>query len=301
MKVSQINNVNYKQKVNAKPNYNSFISFGGKIIKVEDKVNSARKFYNLVGEKFNSVEDYFKEKVLGPKKTKIGMGLEVKNKLPANKMNESASVIPRIKFPQPEFKMDYKTVIEDLKNGKEIDEKWLKNNFDFLKQYYLLKDERTLNITHARDINRNRGKFLNLAVHDFTKEKAEYIKSIMPMLMKRDKEMRIKGLEAIEKYGTMDDINKIGLYFGEHDEEIVRPFVKAIISVGEPNKDGAAIASFLEWTKHTWSKETLILMSDGISKLGGLKDVEPLQKLLTNSDPEVVKSAQAAINASNRV
>ena len=75
--------------------------------------------------------------------------------------------------------------------------------------------------------------------------KVSYIKEIWPYLAIADKSKNIAALEAISKYGTAKDIDKLPtIHILTKDQDMIKAVCKTVREVGEP-KDFRIVAKFL--------------------------------------------------------
>ena len=147
-------------------------------------------------------------------------------------------------IPQPNFSMDYDRVLSDLEKIETIDKKWVKNNTPALKAAFGYKDAEMSDHffdIQVSEINRDRSKYIQ-AVKEFqTDEKAKYINKIWdefldvnPPFKPVNKEKNILGLQALQKYGTRDDLLKLDVnYQLSKDSDIMKEYAKLIGKVGK--------------------------------------------------------------------
>ena len=146
-------------------------------------------------------------------------------------------------IPVPNFSMDYDRVLSDLKNIETIDIKWVKNNTPVLKAAFGYKDAEMSDHffkIQAAEINRNRNIYIQDVKNLQTKEKAEYITGIWdefldvnPPYKPVNKEKNILGLQALQKYGTREDMLKLNdEYQLSKDSDIMKEYAKLVGNVG---------------------------------------------------------------------
>ena len=138
----------------------------------------------------------------------------------------------------------------------------------------------------------------------YAKEKKAYVDSIMPYLYKRDKQLKIKAIEAIEKYGSWEHGDKLGLFLGKRDEDIVVPVVRAIAATGGP-RQALLINAFIRNPRTEYkSVNTYIEILDAMAKIGDMKKIDksahkiitaPLQRLKHHENPEIAKKANETL------
>ena len=138
-------------------------------------------------------------------------------------------------IPQPNFSMDYDRVLSDLEKIETIDKKWIKNNTPALKAAFGYKDAEMSDHffdIQVSEINRDRSKYIQ-AVKEFqTDEKAKYINKIWdefldvnPPFKPVNKEKNILGLQALQKYGTREDMLKLDVnYQLSKDSDIMKEY-----------------------------------------------------------------------------
>ncbi|NLF82365.1 MAG: HEAT repeat domain-containing protein [Candidatus Gastranaerophilales bacterium] len=108
--------------------------------------------------------------------------------------------------------------------------------------------------------------------------------------------MNIKALNAIEKYGTSEHLEKFGgLYLGKEDEELIRPFVRTAAAIGKPVEHSFYIFEWLIDPNYKLSTETYKEIFKGIEKIGvkpGLYKYLPnvFNKVSTSPDDELAKA-----------
>ena len=138
----------------------------------------------------------------------------------------------------------------------------------------------------------------------YAKEKKAYVDSIMPYLYKRDKQLKIKAIEAIEKYGSWEHGDKLGLFLGKRDEDIVVPVVRAIAATGKKD-DALLITSFIEDINDVYTTDTFKKILSCAAKLGNVKGwreqdanvlLDPIRRLTKSDNKEVAQAAQDALN-----
>ena len=146
-------------------------------------------------------------------------------------------------IPQPNFSMDYDRVLSDLEKIETIDKKWVKNNTPALKAAFGYKDAEMSDHffdIQVSEINRDRSKYIQ-AVKEFqTDEKAKYINKIWdefldvnPPFKPVNKEKNILGLQALQKYGTREDMLKLDVnYQLSKDSDIMKEYAKLVGNVG---------------------------------------------------------------------
>ena len=138
----------------------------------------------------------------------------------------------------------------------------------------------------------------------YAKEKKAYVDSIMPYLYKRDKQLKIQAIEVIEKYGSWEHGDKLGLFLGKRDEEIVVPVVRAIAATGKKD-DALLITSFIEDVKDVYTPETFKEILSCAAKLGDVRGwkkndadilLAPIRRLTKSDNHEVAQAAKDALN-----
>lgn len=138
----------------------------------------------------------------------------------------------------------------------------------------------------------------------YAKEKKAYVDSIMPYLYKRDKQLKIKAIEAIEKYGSWEHGDKLGLFLGKRDEDIVVPVVRAIAATGKKD-DALLITSFIEDINDVYTPKTFKEILSCAAKLGDVKGwceqdanvlLDPIRRLTKSDNKEVAQAAKDALN-----
>lgn len=138
----------------------------------------------------------------------------------------------------------------------------------------------------------------NIQLAIFSMEKKAHVDSIMQYLHSTDKEMQLKTINAIEKYGTWEHGDKLGAFFGHRNEEIVVPVVRTIAATGG-SRQIMLINAFIKNPKTTYnSPTTYIEIMDSIAKIGDMKKLdksahktvtEPLHRLESHENPLIAQ------------
>ena len=113
-------------------------------------------------------------------------------------------------------------------------------------------------------------------------EKQAYVDSIMGYTNHTDKELVKKSLDAIEKYGTWEDIDKIGFVRMTDDESLIVPLVRAVAKVGRVREDDYFFIQYITAREHNLSNQTYAIVLEAISKLSNNvgKEYEDMVRLV---------------------
>ena len=98
-------------------------------------------------------------------------------------------------------------------------------------------------------------------------QKSAYINSIMDYTNHTDKALAEKSLDAIRKYGTWEDLDKIGFVRMSDDENLIRSFTKTVAKIGRAGQDDFHILEPIFATKHNLSNDTYIEILKAVDKL----------------------------------
>ena len=218
-------------------------------------------------------------------------------------------------IPQPNFSMDYDRVLSDLEKIETIDKKWVKNNTPALKAAFGYKDAEMSDHffdIQVSEINRDRSKYIQ-AVKEFqTDEKAKYINKIWdefldvnPPFKPVNKEKNILGLQALQKYGTREDMLKLSKrYQLSEDSDIMKEYAKLVGIVGKVDdclpilaKIGRKDVSYTESTLSEMLKTLKILMVDKSAPKYWVNfdyhKYTKLEKLTTHTNKDISDNAKA--------
>ncbi len=106
----------------------------------------------------------------------------------------------------------------------------------------------------------------------FAKEKDAYLKSIWEdTIFPMDVEKNVAGLKAIEKYGTMQHIEKLPFeYSMSKDDKIIEAFTKVVAKLGEP-EDIHYFLFPLKYSKNSDTKIEVLYLAKELLMKGKLK------------------------------
>ena len=162
-------------------------------------------------------------------------------------------------IPQPEFVTDYETRIAGLKQGEDIDTEWVKNNTDLIKEVANFDVENADTPKLIRNINKNKENFINEVENSYADKKSAYIDSIRKEYIDIDPEVEkdkaLQGLEALIKYGSREDMQKLSLeYKVSKDDDVMQRYARLVRKVGLP-EDSISISAKLN-PKRTYYNDT---------------------------------------------
>ena len=278
-----------------------------------------KKIVNYKQKIFNKL--YYK---VFPKKNTELQQTEVVTIKPSVVKTSSEKPAEIVKFPEPQFSFDIERLQDTLNHTKKLSADWIEDNqtdFDNLikaistidgMEYAKIKSIADFNDLidskqgQANVVNMliSSPEFLKNAQEQYAKEKKAYVDSIMPYLYKRDKQLKIRAIEAIEKYGSWEHGDKLGLFLGKRDEDIVVPVVRAIAATGGP-RQALLINAFIRNPRTEYkSVNTYIEILDAMAKIGDMKKIDksahkiitaPLQRLKHHENPEIAKKANETL------
>jgi len=129
---------------------------------------------------------------------------------------------------------------------------------------------------------KNKEEFIKEAQKQHAQEKQAYVDSIMGYTNHTDKELVKKSLDAIEKYGTWEDIDKIGFVRMTDDESLIVPLVRAVAKVGRVREDDYFFIQYITAREHNLSNQTYAIVLEAISKLSNNvgKEYEDMVRLV---------------------
>jgi len=124
----------------------------------------------------------------------------------------------------------------------------------------------------------------------YTQEKRAYLDSIMKYAKHTDKDLNLKAIEAVDKYGSWEDLEKlVGNYLGTEDENLIKGYVTTVKNIGRVKEDAFYVTDSITPSEHNFSKETYLCIVDATNKLGiGLLDYEHVVDLFkkVSTDPK---------------
>ena len=223
-------------------------------------------------------------------------------------------------IPEPQFSFNYDILNKKLQNITEVDETWVEANPEVVIDMFRVAGMN--NIKTVKDLNNAfdsyteqavainsllvSGKFLEFAKEKYAQEKKAYLDEIMPKLRQTttSKEDEIKIINAIEKYGTWEQGEKITGLMG-FDEDIIQAVVRAIAQTATNPDDVLIITKYIRKKNHNYKPETYIQILNSAAKLGDVRSLgddskimlDPIKKLLTHENADVRKAAQDALTA----
>ena len=325
----KINSISYKSNTNNSFNSSSFVY----LLNFKAKENSTDTFdatnknfkeknINKVKKGFDYVQKAFSKlyyKFLPKKNTKIS--IQKTEELKPTTFPKSSKIV---EFPKPNFSFDIQRLKETLKHNTKISAGWIEDNqADFnniIKAISTIDSMEQAKIKSLDEFNdlfdskQGQANVINLIISSpdffknaqdqYAKEKKAYVDSIMPYLYKRDKQLKIQAIEVIEKYGSWEHGDKLGLFLGKRDEEIVVPVVRAIAATGKKD-DALLITSFIEDVKDVYTPETFKEILSCAAKLGDVRGwkkndadilLAPIRRLTKSDNHEVAQAAKDALN-----
>ena len=132
----------------------------------------------------------------------------------------------------------------------------------------------------------------------YAAEKKAYVDGIMPYLYKRDKALKIKAMEAIEKQATGNTQTNSGC--SQANE------MKKFFTAATGKKDDALlIISFIEDKNDVYTTDTFKEILSYAAKLGNVKGqqkndanvlLNPIRRLTKSNNEEIAQAAKGALN-----